>query len=751
MRNLLKKTLPAIFISFVGLQIYAADENMKIKFMTLNYPDNTAFVKFEDLKTIGFDGVLNPVWTSPDHAMKMQSYEQAARKAGLLYWGFRGTGEFLKLACEGNKQANCFTQNLKNMNTASLTAWTKTLEGTQTLIIDEPHWTDTGLVTPSEILLCDACRKEFERRFNLPLPELNMNSGRSWYYYILMRNQVLGEVLSGLCQEFKAGGGKLSGINLGSFNWESGAGQCADFPLLLDTAREKLDYVGADPYYTLFVERLRFAGAMFNVIDSYSHGKPMIGWSAALDGVHDGEGCLSVQRPSAIGIYNQFWEYLMHGVDVFAIFTYAGVKKDPEAVAYVKQAISWAKQNRIFFDGNPQKCSSIGLYFSENTFYVHDLFPRAFARGCGPLGQYFDFLQTYYTLSYAHVPVDCITAPFGKDYYLAEKLKNIKTLIIVNALNLSETERTILEQWVGQGGTLIVAGETGKYDQFGFTNVAEAALDNLLGVRFGKLKQREHVKLLDKEYFNPLHENDTIPCQGSSEINFARLYEINCNYSERMSKEEENKGIKRFNFRKKWGCLTRTSQFGKMEKFEHAEQLVTAGAPELHIVKADIKILAEYSDGTPAITLNKLKKGEVIVVSPTDLFTSNLNDECVNFVKNLIATPSNQLIESNLPCQAEINVLTRDISSREKLYVIHVLNHLEDTVYRPFRVDELKNIELKFNIPEGWAFNKIESSSPDNPSFEAKIKNRDPQKLDMAIDSLKCYGAIGVFLTRQDK
>jgi hypothetical protein len=133
------------------------------------------------------------------------------------------------------------------------------------------------------------------------------------------------------------------------------------------------------------------------------------------------------------------------------------------------------------------------------------------------------------------------------------------------------------------------------------------------------------------------------------------------------------------------------------------------------------------------------------------LFTSNLNDECVNFVKNLIATPSNQLIESNLPCQAEINVLARDISSREKLYVIHVLNHLEDTVYRPFRVDELKNIELKFNIPEGWAFNKIESSSPDNPSFEAKIKNRDPQKLDMAIDSLKCYGAIGVFLTRQDK
>ena len=133
----------------------------------------------------------------------------------------------------------------------------------------------------------------------------------------------------------------------------------------------------------------------------------------------------------------------MNGTDVLSVWHTAFLKTPRLRGALYDTFIKcchWIKEHQFLYNGDPKCISQVALYYSLNTHYINDFFPKAWFHGGGPFGQYFKFTRTYYNLSYNHIPVDCIMVPLEKPEMLSSfiNLNKYKVLILVDAQNMSE-------------------------------------------------------------------------------------------------------------------------------------------------------------------------------------------------------------------------------------------------------------------------------------------------------------------------
>jgi len=88
---------------------------------------------------------------------------------------------------------------------------------------------------------------------------------------------------------------------------------------------------------------------------------------------------------------------------------------------------------------------------------------------------------TFRALVESHVPV----ALLDERPASLERLADLRVVVLPDVLHLGDREIGALRDFVAAGGGLVVTGTTGSRDVDGVTAAAPAALDELLGVRFG--------------------------------------------------------------------------------------------------------------------------------------------------------------------------------------------------------------------------------------------------------------------------
>ena len=150
---------------------------------------------------------------------------------------------------------------------------------------------------------------------------------------------------------------------------------------------------------------------------------------------------------------------------------YAGGKLEPkyENLKYAYDEIK-AKEKYIY---NKDTLPYLGIYFSQNS---KDFYGRGDNDKYEP-----GFLGGFQIAVDLHLPVDII---FDRDLTI-EKLKNYKILYIPNAVCMSESQIKVIEEYVSNGGNLIVTYKTSLADEDGFIK-NNFGLSNLLGVNYIK-------------------------------------------------------------------------------------------------------------------------------------------------------------------------------------------------------------------------------------------------------------------------
>ncbi len=174
------------------------------------------------------------------------------------------------------------------------------------------------------------------------------------------------------------------------------------------------------------------------------------------------------------------WEtmtLLAHGAQVTVVdkTPYSGVI-DPLAYGRIAQVFSEAQAKRTEF--GQKVLEEAGLFFSVRS---RDWFARENKE------RYFQpFVGAHKALVYEHIPVGIC---FDENLTL-ERLRDFQITILPNAAILGEKEIGIFENYVREGGKLIVTGLSGLYDEHGMQQ-QEMALRGLIGARLERVLDGE--------------------------------------------------------------------------------------------------------------------------------------------------------------------------------------------------------------------------------------------------------------------
>ncbi len=147
---------------------------------------------------------------------------------------------------------------------------------------------------------------------------------------------------------------------------------------------------------------------------------------------------------------------------------------DPVAWRHYNLLFEEAKRYRDVFQGEP--VWDVGLYFSART---RDWWAR-------------EDKDRYFTSFYgAHKAVTHVHLQWGiilDETVTLEKLKKFPVILLADTAILSDEEVALLEQYVGEGGKLIITGVTGCYDRYG-QQAHNAALEKLIGGRVTAVRE----------------------------------------------------------------------------------------------------------------------------------------------------------------------------------------------------------------------------------------------------------------------
>ncbi|OQA84732.1 MAG: Beta-galactosidase trimerization domain protein [Lentisphaerae bacterium ADurb.Bin242] len=467
--------------------------------------------------------------------------------------------------------------------------------------IDEPllGYGDWNREVLSDLETNQSLQQLFREKFNRPLPVARQGAtAADWRNVMVLRQSHYWDRLATLAATLKTlYPDKAVRVTLSPCGYESGASVGFDGNLL--PARLPTDVpVMLDPYFQAFRRPLQWSGMMLRKFKVMIPDRSFTGIIQYYDAMKDSgwpyEGYVNLQPDD---VDRQVFEFLMHGANDITLFLldrriFTG---KPEYEKHLGDALRFAAASKEYWPRTAPS-AQVGIYFSENTFRMHDLW-GPWSRMTGAYGASFQTEWVYYSLSQLHIPANLISIPFSlkdSEKELLEKLNCYAAVILPEVKCMSPAEAAAFTRYVENGGHLIVTGETSFFNENGepLPQPSLAALLGVNGVEKGDGKSlifRPHRLLPGKKGF-------TLPCDG----NAVPLFREQAARHPQWLKEK---------------CVEKKSSVYDL-KFE--AKLPAPAALKL-TPTTTAEVLAVYPDQRAAALVTRRGRGECIYIAPSDL------------------------------------------------------------------------------------------------------------------------------------
>lgn len=467
--------------------------------------------------------------------------------------------------------------------------------------IDEPTlgYGDWNREVLSDLEKNSRLQQLYREKFNRPLPvERKDVTAADWRNVMILRQSQYWERLATLVSTLRTlYPDKTVRVTLSPCGYESGASVGFDGNLLSSSLPADVPIM-FDPYYQAFRRPLQWSGMMLRRIRGLAPGRNLTGIIQYYDAMKDSgwphEGYVSLQPDE---VDRQVFEFLMHGADNITSFLldWRIFTGKPEYEKHLADALRFAEGSKKFWPSTAP-LAQVGIYFSENTFRMHDLW-GPWSRMTGVYGASFQTEWLYYALSQLHIPADLISIPFAQqdtEKALLEKLSPYAVVILPEVKCMSKTEAAAFTRYVENGGHLIVTGETSFFNENG-EPLPQPALSALLGV--SKIEKGDGRSIV---FQSPRLLSDGKKLALSCDGNAAPLFREQATRHPQWLKEK---------------CLQRKSSVYDL-KFE--SKLPSAVSLKL-IPTPNAEILAVYPDRSAAALATRRGRGECIYIAPSDL------------------------------------------------------------------------------------------------------------------------------------
>lgn len=532
--------------------------------------------------------------------------------------------------------------------------------------IDEPHlgygdWKNEVL---PDVEKDQEFRKLYKEKFGKdPVSKRSMCSASDWRNILAFRQSLYWERLKVISASYKKICPKKGmELTVTPCAYESGPTLGVDINLLDNSLSRDIN-VMTDPYFQAFRRPLQWSGMIISWFRNANTDRKIGGVIQYYDAIKDSgwpsEGYTSL-TPDQID--RQVFEYLMNGATDITVFTLGAriFGGKPEFEKHLSKSLRFVEESKKFWMDTKAE-SQVGIYFSENTFRMYDMW-GPWSRMTGLYGTSFQTEWTYYALSARHIPADIISIAFNEEKGLSEKLGKYKTIIVPDTKCVSDYEAECFKKYVTEGGKLIISGKTSFHDWNG-EPLKKASLSDLMGLKSIKKGNGKNIRFVN---------NDIIPAMAGKEIstdgNAAKLFMEQAARHPQWLKDK----------------CTEKKYDGYDLKF--AEKLPAASS--LEIEPSTAKVIAVYSDKSAAITVNDFGKGKCIYIAPDDLtlFKGKVEDtieenaaskENLDFMDQLVsACAGERLFE--LAGAEGIESAYRKSKDGTKSY-IYLLNHADKT------------------------------------------------------------------------
>ena len=617
------------------------------------------------------------------------------------------------------------------------------------MMIDEPIWGYRGLKNPSTLPISDSLKKLTYELYGETVESIQdyKTNRKAWNAFVKTRNQAVADTLLSQLQVIRRAG-KKTAVNFMPSSLECGPVTGLDIPSVMDSIADDIDHIMVDPYYTAFMENPRFVSFFLRFQENITPSRlPMVGFVDSVDSVLEG---LGIRNPPAISMRTQIASYLANGCDHLAVWSYGYLVRLGNRDEFM-ETTRWMRNHNNLYNHNPRMVSRAGLYFSNPTFFYHDYFPRAWSHGTGPLGQYFDVLHTFYSLTYKQTPVQVVVTALGQEEKLSEKLENLNTLIMVNALVMTDAEFEAIGDWVRTGGNLIAAGRCGVENELG--EPRKKTLATLGGVELTVARRRRGVRL-STAWPNAQWRGYCLNVAGSSENLYIDTYRCNKDYADthltnfKMSDKfplwakSKSNGI---------GGFDSCDMLSPMTKYSEAVEGVLGAPSGVGLVVPDTAVvLANYYDGEVAAAEIKVGLGTVSYIGPVDWLANDRDPLCRQTGADLVQryTPSLPVVTAKTEIPSLEFTLMEKSEANAKVWIFHFINHVEDDQYMPAPDEPIREIVVRCDLPDAVVVEGVEVYSPDvdKPIVEHMVDDGD---LTLRLDRLNVYAAVEVTVKEQ--
>ena len=183
----------------------------------------------------------------------------------------------------------------------------------------------------------------------------------------------------------------------------------------------------------------------------------------------------------------RFAQQLANGAspDYYLLGTFDQDDKKPFPA--VADLFKWHANNDAHY-ARLRSVANVALYHSHKSTTSIPMQKAAYARATTTGAEQTDcFRGAYRALLESRIPFDFISDERIAEGDAADLLKQYEVILLPNVACLSDVEASALDQWVEAGGTLVVTGETGLYDERGNRRprfaLASLAVTNVLESR----------------------------------------------------------------------------------------------------------------------------------------------------------------------------------------------------------------------------------------------------------------------------
>jgi len=484
-------------------------------------------------------------------------------------------------------------------------------------------------------------------KLELPTMEQADERHRLWYEFVRFHNVRLEQKLRGWVQQAYEVVPKVPVYTVFSICSVDAGPRFSGLDYLV-SAMPELTTIAVDPYNHIRMNSEYWVSFGTNLLQNAS-GKPVHVWLSTYHGymttprdMYAGTMCAYINGAAGFG-YHRYGHAL----------TFKWKADYADRWAQIRRALNFARENSLKGFKSVRK---VALYYPTNTYYMR-YFGASWSKDGGVWGAGYFAERTYYGLIRNHIPADIITPIMGEEEKIGPRLKDYRVIILPGGIDLSDVECQQLRDWVEAGGTLIATGACSSHDQCDRPR-DRLGLQDVFGADVGTEAKRQHVEIVEEHpVIGSFKKGQKIECEGLPRKQFLMIAEAELLYVVTP-----------------W-VLRRLKKAGREPNVAYKLDAVK----ELEVLAPSLKsegatVLANWDDGSAAITLNQFGKGHALLCSPIDLtigyeFTGAdpdtkvatvwQSEDRLNFL-NDVCRWQYSLIETDVSREVELNVLERN-------------------------------------------------------------------------------------------